>query len=62
VQLRAIGNEQISFLFVDPLRGWSDTTFSSVPPRGFVSGPALVTVFTNGIPSDAKYLVVPRQQ
>jgi Galactose oxidase, central domain len=60
VQLRAIGNEQVSFLFVDPLRGWSRTTFSSLPPRGFVAGPALVTVFTNGIPSDAKYLVVPR--
>ena len=60
VQLRAIGNEQVSFLFADPLRGWSRTIFSSLPPRGFVAGPALVTVFTNGIPSDAKYLVVPR--
>jgi hypothetical protein len=60
VQLRAIGNEQVSFLFADPLRGWSGTTFSSLPPRGFVAGPAFVTVFTNGIPSEAKYLVVPR--
>jgi hypothetical protein len=25
---------------------------------GFPSGPALVTVFTNGIPSTARYLVV----
>jgi hypothetical protein len=60
VQLRAIGNEQVSFLFSDPFRDWSGTAFSSLPPRGFVAGPALVTVFTNGIPSDAKYLVVPR--
>jgi hypothetical protein len=59
VQLRAIGNEQVRFLFVDPSRGWSDTTFSSLPPTGFVAGPALATVFTNGIPSDARYLVVP---
>jgi len=60
VQLRSIDNEQVTFLLVDPLRGWSDSSFSSLPARGFVSGPALVTVFTNGIPSDAKYLVVPQ--
>src|SRR5262249_26234454 len=60
VQLRAMGNDQVSFLFADPRRGWSDTTFSSLPPKGFVAGPALVTVFTNGIPSDADYFVVPQ--
>jgi len=60
VQLRAIGNDQVRFLFVDPERGWSDTTFGSLPPTGFVAGPALVTVFTNGIPSDAKYILVPQ--
>jgi hypothetical protein len=59
VQLRAIGNEQVSFLLADPGRGWSDTAFSSLPVQGFVPGPALVTVFTNGIPCDAKYLVAP---
>ncbi len=59
VQLRAIGNEQVSFLSTDPNRAWSDTRFSSLPPKGFVAGPALATVFTNGIPSEAKYLVVP---
>jgi len=60
VQLRALGNGQTTFLLVDPSRGWSDTTYSSLPPTGFVAGPALVTVFTNGVPSDAKYLVVPQ--
>ena len=60
VQLRSIGNEQVRFLSVDPSRGWSDTTYSSLSPTGFVAGPALVTVFTNGIPSAAKYLVVPQ--
>ncbi len=59
VQLRAIDNEQVTFLLVDPFRGWSDTSFSSLPARSFVSGPALVTVFTNGIPSASKYFVVP---
>jgi len=58
VQLRSIDNSQMTYLFVDPVRGWSDTDFFSLPARGFVSGPALVTVFTNGIPSEAKYLVV----
>jgi hypothetical protein len=58
--LRSIDNSQVTFLFVDPLRGWSDTSFSSLPARGSVSGPALATVFTNGIPSEAKYLVVPK--
>jgi hypothetical protein len=59
VQLRAIDNEQVTFLLVNPLRGWSDSSFFSLPARGFVPGPALVTVFTNGIPSDAAYLLVP---
>src|SRR4029079_17634927 len=56
VQLRAIGNDPASFLLADPRRGWSDTAFTSLPPTGFVAGPALVTVFTNGIPSEAKYV------
>jgi hypothetical protein len=60
VQLRSLGNDQVSFLFSDPRHPWSDTSFTSLPPKGFVAGPALVTVFTNGIPSVAKYLVVPQ--
>ena len=58
VQLRAIDNSQVAFLPVDPTAGWSDTTFTSTPVNNFPPGPALVTVFTNGIPSDSKYLVV----
>ena len=59
VQLRSIDNSQVTFLPVDPVEGWSDTSFTSVPLNGdFPFGPALVTVFTNGIPSTAKYLVV----
>jgi hypothetical protein len=38
--------------------GWSDTAFASTPVNNFPLGPAFVTVFTNGIPSDSKYLVV----
>jgi hypothetical protein len=58
VQLRSIDNSQVTFLPVDPRRGWSDTSFISVTPSHFPFGPAMVTVFTNGIPSDAKYLVL----
>jgi len=57
VQLRSIDNGQVAFLPVDPTAGWSDTAFTSIPVSGFPFGPALVTVFTNGIPSAAKYLV-----
>ena len=58
VQLRSIDNSQVAFLPVDPIGGWSDTFFASTPLNNFPPGPALVTVFTNGIPSDAKYVLV----
>src|SRR5207248_11542049 len=58
VQLRAIDNSQVAFLPVDPIAGWSDTAFTSTPVNNFPAGPAFVTVFTNGIPSDSKYLAV----
>jgi hypothetical protein len=37
---------------------WSNTSFTSTLLKNFPPGPALVTVFTNSIPSVAKYLVV----
>jgi hypothetical protein len=58
VQLRSIESSQVVFLPVDPVDGWSGTSFTSLPVRGFPAGPALVTVFTNGIPSSAKPLIV----
>ena len=58
VQLRSIENSQIAVLPVDPIAGWSDTAFTSTPVNDFPPGPALVTVFTNGIPSDSKSLMV----
>jgi Kelch motif/Galactose oxidase, central domain len=58
VQLRNIDNSQVAFLPVDPTAGWSDTSFTSIPVNNFPPGPALVTVFTNGIPSDSTYVVV----
>jgi WD40 repeat protein len=58
VQLRSIDNSQVVFVPVDPVAGWSDTRFTSLPLRDFPLGPASVTVFTNGIPSDSKLLNV----
>ena len=62
VQLRNIDNSQVAFLPVDPVSGWSDTTFRSIPVRGLPLGPALVTVFTNGIPSEAKPVILTARQ
>jgi hypothetical protein len=59
VQLRNIDSSQIAFPLVDPRRGWSDTSFTSLRSQNVPAGPGLVTVFTNGIPSDSVYLVVP---
>ncbi len=58
VQLRGIDSNQVAFLPVKSTAGWSDTSFTSTPLNNFPPGPALVTVFTNGIPSDSKYVVV----
>jgi hypothetical protein len=58
VQLRSVDNSQTAFLPVDPIAGWSDTAFTSNPVNNFPPGPASVTVFTNGIPSDSKSLTV----
>jgi hypothetical protein len=65
VQLLSLVNEQMLFLPLNMIAGWSDTAFTSTPitvmttnSSGYPIGYALVTVFTNGIPSDSKYVVV----
>jgi hypothetical protein len=58
VQLHSLDSSQVVFVLVDSVGGWSDTSFISRRVRDFPFGPAVVTVFTNGIPSTAKYLVV----
>ena len=64
VQLLSLANEQTLFLPVDATTGWSDTSFTSRPvilmtssSSGFPIGYALVTVFTNGIPSQSQFVV-----
>ena len=58
VQMRSIDSSQVVFLPVDPSQGWSDTSFGSLPLADFPGGPAIATVFTNGIPGKGKYLVI----
>ena len=64
VQLLSLANEQTLFLLADATMGWSDTSFTSTPitlmtttSSGFPIGHALVTVFTNGIPSQSQFVV-----
>ena len=64
VQLLSLANEQTLFLLADPTTGWSDSSFTSTPitlmttsSSGFPIGHALVTVFTNGIPSQSQFVV-----
>jgi hypothetical protein len=64
VQLLSLANEQTLFLLADATIGWSDTSFTSTPitlmttsSSGFPVGYALVTVFTNGIPSQSQFVV-----
>ena len=64
VQLLSLANEQTLLLLVDAMTGWSDTSFTSTPitlmttsSSGFPIGYALVTVFTNGIPSQSQFIV-----
>jgi hypothetical protein len=58
VQLRRLESEETRFLLPDPSEPWTDSTFTSLPLAAFPPGPALVTVFTNGIPSVAQMIVV----
>lgn len=57
VQLRRLDNSQIRYMQLDPNNGWSDASFTSGFLNGWNPGPAVATVFTNGIPSSSAYLI-----
>src|SRR5207249_885125 len=64
VEVLSLTNEQTLFLPVNAMAGWSDISFTSTPitlmtgsSSGFPIGYALVTVFTNGIPSESQFVV-----
>ena len=58
VQLLSLSDGQTRFLYSDPATNWSSTSFISRPVTDFPRGYALVTVFANGIPSDAMLIQV----
>jgi hypothetical protein len=58
VQLRRLDNGQLRWLWPDPTSGFSATSFTSLPITDFQGGPALLTVFVNGIPSQSKIISV----
>ncbi len=58
VQLRSLINDQIMMLLPDPTTLFSDTAFKSVNIALFPQGYAEVTVFTNGIPSNAQLVLI----
>jgi hypothetical protein len=58
VQLRRLDNGQVRWLRPDPAARFSATTFLSAPVNDFPTGPALLTVFVNGIPSVSKVIIV----
>ena len=58
VQLRRLDNGATRFVAVASALGWTDTSFNSIPLTGFAHGPALVTVFTNGIPGVSRAVFV----
>jgi len=57
VQIRRLDNDQLMWLL--PGEAWTDGSYSSLPLTNFPDGPALVTVFVNGIPSMSKFIFTP---
>ena len=58
LQLRSVDSGQTAFVPADPLSGWTDSTFTSQPLAGFPTGPAMLTIVTNGVPSAAQPVTV----
>jgi photosystem II stability/assembly factor-like uncharacterized protein len=58
VQILSLANEQTVFLLSDPTANWSNTSFTSRPLPVLPLGYALVTVFTNGIPSPSRIVLI----
>jgi hypothetical protein len=58
LQLRSVDSGRTAFVPADPLAGWTDSTFTSQPLADFPTGPAVLTIVTNGIPSAAQPVTV----
>ena len=58
MQLRRLDNDQVRWLQPDPAAPWSSVSFSALPLTNFPTGQAMLTVFTNGIPSLSRLIQV----
>lgn len=58
VQFRSLGNAQVAWA---PAASWSATSFTSSAVPNFAPGHLLLTVFTNGVPSESKVMLMPLQ-
>lgn len=52
--LQSLDNEQLTVIPLIQNPGWTNNTFSFSPLSGFPTGPALLTIIANGIPSAAR--------
>ena len=52
--LQSLDNEQLLIIPLNQNAGWTNNAFSFNPLSGFPAGPALLTIFANGIPSAAR--------
>lgn len=75
VQIRRLDNEQTLYLLPEPTQtqtataaGWSNNDFNSRPvltntqagaATGFAAGPALLTLFANGVPNTTSVMLLP---
>ena len=58
LQLRSLENEQTRFIPPNFFAPWSDASFDSDTINDFPAGYALVTVFTNGLPSISSIVLI----
>jgi uncharacterized protein (TIGR03437 family) len=59
-QLHSLLNEQLAIVPVNSASGgWTNNTFAYITPASFPAGPALLTIFANGIPSVARVVAAP---
>ena len=59
VKLRRLDNGQTATLTPDPAFSWSGNAFTSLPANSFPQGPAMVTVYLDGVPGKSAFVNVP---
>ena len=58
IVLQSLANEQVRYLRPDPANPWTATSYTSLPVAPLNPGYALLTVITNGIPSQSSIIQI----